>query len=748
MPLTTVEPEGPAHEVPGDRPAVLVVDDLPEKLLVLQTVLDGLDADIVLAQSGSEALREVLKHEFAVVLLDVNMPDIDGFETASLIRSYRQSAHTPIIFVTAYVDEMQAAQGYSLGAVDYIVAPVVPDILRTKVRVFLDLFAAQRRMREQAEQRLALFAAQAARDAAEANSRRLDFLTQVGRVLGGSLEADTALCPLMQLMQREFGGITALAIRDPDTSRTPRVHLAGIARPAAADDDGGPPEARALDALPAPLAEPIGAAFERGQRIELERPAIELLQALSELSNDQSPRPALQAACAWPLQVGSRLHGVLLIAAPQRTPVWEALDEAAQRLAMALENARLVRTLRQEIVVRRAAQKRMKESNRRKDEFLAMLSHELRNPLAPIRNAAEVVRLAGGHDPKLEWASAVMTRQVDQLRRLIDELLDVARISQGKVTLQLETLDLRSIVQQGVETVKPMLDARRQVLHVSLPEQRVWLRGDGARLTQVVGNLLTNAVKYSDEGSPIQLTLSSHDGVAELRVRDSGIGIEPDLLPRIFELFEQGRRGLDRSQGGLGVGLTLAQRLVSMHQGTIDAISEGAGKGSEFVVRLPCLADVAARDTAETSDHEPPLPRCCRVLVVDDNRDAAESIAIVLKLAGHDVHTAGDGTEALGLATIHLPEVVVLDLGLPGIDGYEVAERLRELPGLRHAMLIALTGYGSERDRERAHAAGFDLHLVKPADPQRIAHAIEERTGASDAAGATPAGHGHASPHA
>jgi CheY-like chemotaxis protein/anti-sigma regulatory factor (Ser/Thr protein kinase) len=314
--------------------------------------------------------------------------------------------------------------------------------------------------------------------------------------------------------------------------------------------------------------------------------------------------------------------------------------------------------------------------------------------------------------------------------------------------LQLETLDLRNVVQQGVETVKPMLDARRQVLQLSLPEQRVWLRGDGARLTQVVGNLLTNAVKYSDEGSPIQLALSSHDGVAELRVRDSGIGIEPDLLPRIFDLFEQGRRGLDRSQGGLGVGLTLAQRLVSMHQGTIDAISDGAGKGSEFVVRLPCLADVAARDTPDTSGHEPPLPRSCRVLVVDDNRDAAESIAIVLKLAGHDVHTAGDGTEALGLATIHLPEVVVLDLGLPGIDGYEVAERLRELPGLRHAMLIALTGYGSERDRERAHAAGFDLHLVKPADPQRIAHAIEERTGASDAAAATPASHGHASPHA
>jgi signal transduction histidine kinase/DNA-binding response OmpR family regulator len=732
--LTDLTLPGTLPEPAGERPAVLIVDDLPEKLLVLQTVLDGLDTDLVLAHSGGEALREMLKREFAVVLLDVNMPDIDGFETASLIRSYRQTAHTPIIFVTAYVDEMQAAQGYSLGAVDYIVAPVVPDILRTKVRVFLDLFAAQRRMREQAEQRLALFAAQAARDAAEANARRLAFLTQVGRVLGGSLEEGAALCPLLQLMQRELGGITALALCDPDGAQPPRVHVVGVTLPLEDDDGTGPPDAHAIDTLPAPLSEPLGAAFERGQRVELDAPALELLQELLTRDPRDAARPTLQAACAWPLQVGARVHGVLLVAVPQTTPAWAALDEATQRLAMALENARLVRDWQQEIVERRAAEQRMKESNRRKDEFLAMLSHELRNPLAPIRNAAEVVRLAGGRDPKLEWASAVMGRQVDHLRRLIDELLDVARISQGKVTLQVETLDLRTVVQQGVETVKPLLDARRQALQVSLPEQRVWLRGDAARLTQVVGNLLTNAAKYSDEGGQITLGLTTAAGQAELRVRDNGIGIEPDLLPRIFDLFEQGRRGLDRAQGGLGVGLTLAQRLVGMHQGTIAAASAGAGQGAEFVVHLPCLADVALRDVPPAADVTAAPPRSCRVLVVDDNRDAAESIAIVLDLAGHDVHTAGDGTEALGLAAIYAPEVVVLDLGLPGIDGYEVATRLRDLPGLQDAMLIALTGYGSDRDRERTAATGFDMHLVKPADPQRIARAIEQRIRESEAA--------------
>jgi signal transduction histidine kinase/DNA-binding response OmpR family regulator len=715
----------------AERPAVLVVDDLPEKLLVMQTVLESLDADIVLAHSGGDALREMLRREFAVVLLDVNMPDIDGFETASLIRSYKQTAQTPIIFVTAYVDDMQAAHGYSLGAVDYIVSPVVPDILRGKVRVFLDLWAARQRLREQAEERVALIAAQAARDAAEANSQRLGFLTQVGQVLAGSLEDGTALCPLLGFMQRELGGVAALVV-GPEESR--RVHIAGVTLPAA--------DAAAWKNLPTALAQPLASAAAPGaRRIDLDAPALEALSALirGPSSDDDPQAPArLSDGCALPLAVGGRALGALMVAVPARSPMWDALEEVAQRLAMALENARLMQELRQEVEVRRATETRMAAANRRKDEFLAMLSHELRNPLAPIRSAAEVVRLAGGGHPKLEWASAVVSRQVDNLRRLIDELLDVARISQGKVVMHPETLDLRTVVTQGVETVKPVLDARRHTLQVLMPEQRVWMRGDSGRLVQVVANLLTNAAKYTDEGGKIVLSLTLQDGQAELRVRDNGIGIDAELLPRIFDMFEQGRRGLDRSQGGLGVGLTLAQRLVAMHHGSIEAHSAGTGQGAEFVVRLPSLADVADRDETPDADAAPRGLRPRRVLVVDDNRDAAETTATVLSLAGHDVRSAADGTEALGLASIHAPEVVVLDLGLPGIDGFEVAARLRNMPAVRGAMLIALTGYGGERDRERVRAAGFDLHLVKPADPQDIARAIEQYTRAADTAAAPP----------
>ncbi len=725
------------------RPAVLIVDDLPDKLLVLRTVLDGLDTDIVVARSGNEALREVLRREFAVVLLDVNMPDIDGFETASLMRSYKQTAHTPIIFVTAYVDDMQAVHGYALGAVDYIVSPVVPEILRGKVRVFLDLFAAQRRLREQADERLALFAAQAAREAAEAHSRRLNFLSEVGRVLGGSLDEAAALQPLLALIQRELGGVVALAVGEGDGAS---VHAAGLALPAGRLQ---------WDTLPGALAEPLQTAAAQGERIDLAAPALQALDALLSaahagraLVQPEDALPPLRmsadalpplrisadalplrmsAASALPLRIGTRPLGALLVAVPTPTPTWDALEEVAQRLSMALENTRLVHNLRREVEERRAAEDRMAQANRRKDEFLAMLSHELRNPLAPIRSAAEVVRLTGSDNPRLEWASAVVTRQVDNLRRLIDELLDVARISQGKVVLNLETLDLRAVVNQGVETVKPMLDARRHQLQLQLPEQRVWLRGDAGRLTQVVANLLTNAAKYTDEGGQVLLSLAVANGHAELRVRDNGIGIDAELLPHIFDLFEQGRRGLDRSQGGLGVGLTLAQRLVAMHQGTIEARSAGSGQGAEFVVRLPCLAGVADRDTSAAAEGAPAAAPACRVLVVDDNRDAAETTATVLALAGHDVRSAADGTEALGLAAIHAPQVVVLDIGLPGIDGYEVAARLRELPALRSSLLIALTGYGSESDRERVREAGFDLHLVKPADPQAIARAIEQR---------------------
>jgi CheY-like chemotaxis protein/two-component sensor histidine kinase len=354
-----------------------------------------------------------------------------------------------------------------------------------------------------------------------------------------------------------------------------------------------------------------------------------------------------------------------------------------------------------------------------------MLSHELRNPLAPIRNAVEVIRRVAGADPKLTWATDITDRQVRQLTRLVEELLDVARISQGKITLQMESVDLLAVVAHGVETVRPTIEGRGHRLQLQLPSQPVWLRGDFARLSQVVANLLHNAAKYTPDGGALQLALCNEDGQAVVSVRDNGIGIEPELLPNVFELFEQGKRSLDRSQGGLGVGLTLVQRLVQLHHGRIEARSAGAGQGAEFLVRLPCLREVAA--PAPVAASRPGMaPVAHRVLVVDDNLDAADTVAMFLRLEGHSVETAADGPQALARAATFEPEVVVLDIGLPGLDGYEVARRLRQAPRGDALLLIALTGYGQRGDQAQAQAAGFDRHLVKPADPTLLTQLMDE----------------------
>jgi CheY-like chemotaxis protein len=298
----------------------------------------------------------------------------------------------------------------------------------------------------------------------------------------------------------------------------------------------------------------------------------------------------------------------------------------------------------------------------------------------------------------------------------------VARISQGKIALQIEPLDLRSVIAHAVETARPFIEGRRHRLAMTIPEAPVMLRGDFARLSQVVANLLNNAAKYTDEGGLIELSLvAPPDGHAVIAVRDNGVGIDPELLPNVFELFEQGKRSLDRSQGGLGVGLTLVHRLVAMHQGTVTASSAGAGRGSEFCVALPCLVgvgDVAAPSIAAAVAATHHVG--CRILVVDDNQDAAVATAVLLEMSGHEVKTVGNGADALASAPVFAPEVVLLDIGLPGMDGYAVAAGLRNTPETRSSCLIALTGYGQPSDRQRAREAGFDHHLTKPADPQDL----------------------------
>ena len=808
MPLSALF-DGYATPDAAERASILIVDDLPEKLLVFETILADLDQHLVIARSGSEALREVLRQQFAVILMDVNMPGIDGLETARLIRGYRRSAHTPIIFVTAYADELQTAQGYSLGAVDYILSPVIPDVLRSKVRVFVDLFIMQQRLRQQALERIAIARAEAAQRAAEENTRRSIFLAQAGRELADSLDADVAMRRLLSLLVPNFAPRALLWLRDAG-----RGHERVLRCDAPIATGEPPPFIEGREQM-------LSEVLYNATRSAIEQMAPALLPALSPtlqpaaslqahapppfappglLEDDEPPPRALlrretASGVVLPLVAGERMLGGLLLADPHQPPYWPTLEELAGRAAIAFENARLYGALQAEIVERRQAEAGLLEASRRKDEFLAMLSHELRNPLAPIRNAIEVMRAlsetgtpAGDGPPRggqaqdrarrLAEAVAVTDRQARHLTRLVDELLDVARISQGKIVLKSGTLDLRDIVRQGLEPVQSLIDEQGQQLRLVLPDRPARVRGDAARLIQVVTNLLHNASKYTDAGGRVELTLArqdsggggGHDGGFVLTVSDNGRGIAASLLPHVFDLFEQGPRGLDRNQGGLGVGLTLVQRLVQLHHGQVEARSEGPGHGSEFRVWLPAAVeevpmtspdpvapperiapargesaagedahddvrddrheglrdDLRADLRADLRDEAPDDAGPCRVMVVDDNRDAADSMAVFLELAGFDTAVQLDGPSALEAAKARAPQVVLLDIGLPGLDGYEVARRLRALPGGMDCLLIALTGYGQQDDRRRAHEAGFDVHLVKPADPDAVVELIQE----------------------
>lgn len=365
-----------------------------------------------------------------------------------------------------------------------------------------------------------------------------------------------------------------------------------------------------------------------------------------------------------------------------------------------------------------------RESDRRKDEFLATLAHELRNPLAPLRNALEILRLETTGGPLAARALDTLERQVDHMVRLVDDLLDLSRVMRGKITLHKQAVALDDIVQRALETSRPIIEARRHELILNLPEHDVWIDADEVRMAQVLANLLTNAAKYTDEGGHIWLQADVEDDQLLLRIRDDGMGLEPGEHTQIFEIFQQVPGSVQRSHGGLGIGLTLVRRLTEMHGGNVSVSSEGPGLGSEFVIRLPVAPTRARRDaaapsaTADTADTEPVPP--LRILVVDDNRDAAEMLSELLRLDGHNVLCTHDPRQALELAPRLRPDLILLDIGLPGMSGYEVARQLRTYDELDEALLVAVTGYGQDTDRQRSREAGFDEHLVKPVQPQQL----------------------------
>lgn len=366
------------------------------------------------------------------------------------------------------------------------------------------------------------------------------------------------------------------------------------------------------------------------------------------------------------------------------------------------------------------------QSDRRKSEFLAVLAHELRNPLAPIRNALSIVRISEGDPHAVRDATAVMERQIGQMVRLVDDLLDVSRISEGKIELRPDRVELKATIDQAVETSRPLLETAKQELVVHAPPTPIWLKADAVRLAQVFSNLINNACKYSEPGGRIELTAELKNDQATIRVKDSGVGIPQHMLPQIFEMFTQVDQSLERAQGGLGIGLTLVKRLVEMHGGSVSAASEGPGRGSEFIVRLPALeSSLPAPRPTTTSPPPASAPAEKRkILVVDDNRDAAVTLAMLLKVTGNETKLAHDGLAAIEAAEAFQPDVIILDIGLPKLNGYDAAKRIREQTWGREMVLIALTGWGQEEDRRRSREAGFNHHLVKPVDHAALVQLI------------------------
>jgi signal transduction histidine kinase/CheY-like chemotaxis protein len=393
-----------------------------------------------------------------------------------------------------------------------------------------------------------------------------------------------------------------------------------------------------------------------------------------------------------------------------------------------VRNIAQVTTANRNLELRVAETAELVDAGRRKDEFLAMLAHELRSPLAAVRLAAQLVVLPNLPQAQLAKSAAIIHRQVEHLVRLIDDLVDVSRITRGLISLRRESTDISAVVAQAIEASRPVIDAKHHVLTVSVPDQSLRVSGDPARLSQVLGNILDNAAKFTDPGGRIALTVTHKGDDVVIHVADNGAGITDEMLPRIFDLFTQVDRPLDRASTGLGIGLALVHRLVEMHGGHVTARSEGPGKGAELIVQLPLVetGPAAAVLPEPVEQPAPPLLTSRRVLVVDDNVDAAEMLALMLKLHGHHVRTAHDGMDALRVAPAFVPHVIFLDLGMPNLNGYETANRIRSQPWGRDMALVALTGWGQPQDRKRTVEAGFDAHLVKPVDQNTLLKTLHE----------------------
>jgi CheY-like chemotaxis protein/nitrogen-specific signal transduction histidine kinase len=655
---------------PDPRASILVVDDKPEKLLALRAVLSGLGEEIVEAHSGREALRHLLGREFAVILLDVNMPIMDGFETAALVRQRRHSEHTPIIFITAYSDDTHVARGYSLGAVDYIVAPVEPEVLRSKVAVFVDLYRKAAQIRAQAE-------------SIGRRADQLQRLTRASLAINGALSLEAMLAVVAECARDLLGA------REAEVESL--AHEAGAGTVSF-------------------LATPAGTAQHRVP------PAFgaDPLPAVSGAVVSDPERRTLSAALTR--RNGTHLGWIRVTGPSREDPGDEALlVSLAQMAAIAIENSF-------------AAD--VREANRLKDEFLTTLSHELRTPLSAVLGWTRLMRAARADPDRIERGLDVIERNALSQARMVEDLLDISRITLGKLDFDFRPLSLLPLVEAAVEGMRPAALAKGLTLRfLPSPDLRTGGRvtGDAERLQQVFRNLLSNAMKFTGRGGLVEVTLAEDAGEVVLSVRDDGEGISPAFLGAVFDRFRQADGSSARAHSGLGIGLAIVRHIVEAHGGRVAAESLGRGCGATFTVRLRAAAGSppVAEETPGAGTSAPTLAGV-RLLLVDDDPDGREAVQEILAAHGALVTLAGSMHEALSrLEPSH--DVLVTDIGMPAGDGYELLARVRTLPAERGGRVpaIAVTAYARPEDRRRALEAGFAAHVPKPVDADELVAAIQ-----------------------
>ncbi|HWN08434.1 MAG TPA: response regulator [Pyrinomonadaceae bacterium] len=719
---------------------ILMVDDSATNLLALQSILSAPDRNLVSASSGNEALRYLLDHEVAVILMDVYMPGLDGLETAELIRGRERSRSIPIIFLTAdSTGGRHLSRGYSLGAVDYIVKPVEADILRSKVAVFVELFKKTQEVERQAqllkEKNLEL---------ENANLARLGMLIELGQELTAEHDPGRVLenfCrSAREIVQAQEAGVGVLNGDDHSLRYFFRSHADGVS----SANDGAPKVAqRALKALvkgrrPLRLNETDDLLRERGKTSELVHSFLgaPILSAsrvcgwvylLNKLNEDDFTEADERLAATLATQVASAYENAQLYTDAQRHAD-ELQLEIAERKQAEEERAQL-------LVSERAARAEAEEVNRTKDEFLATLSHELRTPLTAILGWSHLVRTGKLEEEQLTRAVETIERNARSQSQLIDDLLDVSRIITGKLQIEPRSVDMCALLEAAVEAVRPSFEAKQIEIETVVPSEACTVAGDPNRLQQIFWNLLNNAVKFTPTNGKVRIELNRCEPRIRVSVTDSGIGIKKDFVPYIFDRFRQADGSTTRVHGGLGLGLSIVKHLVQLHDGSIEVASEGKNRGATFTVIFPLvsngLPDASEKRERASDDDElqPEFSRILnglRILVVDDEADSRDLMSAILTRCGGVVKCCESTAAALKLFRSWKPDLLVSDIGMPDEDGYTLIKKLRKLrlKAAKEIPAIALTAYATKEDKARALASGFQVHVPKPIEPASLIRSI------------------------